>query len=82
MSIKNQIKIFNRWQKTVIGYDRYRTRLIKNDIAVDVYTKKNGYIKLKKYVTSEPDLIDVFVGIVDLYEGAESAGLYRKMVQK
>ena len=72
MSIKNQIAIFQSWQKTAIGYDRYGIRQIKNDICVDVHTKAGAYIKLKKMVNNEPDLIDVFVSIIDLYEGTGS----------
>ena len=81
MSIKKQIKIFNKWQRVIIGYERYRTRTVKDEVLVDVYTKSGGYIRLKKRVDNEIDLIEIYVGIINLYEGNSSAELYRQKVK-
>lgn len=85
MSIKNQTIIFRFWQQNVIRYEKYRIRKPRNkhhEIAIDVYTKTGKYIKLRKLVTSEEALLDEIIKIIELYEGQESAGLYREMAQK
>jgi len=82
---KKTMRIFDAWEKRVIGYQRYKIRFIRSmgkveGICIDVYTKAGKYIKLKKCVKNEEELVDVIVGIVHLFEGKESSDLFREKI--
>ena len=86
MKIKKHIKRFNEWQEQAIGYNRYRLRNSKTNgdsgsRAIDVYTKGNECIKMRRLVKGEGELIDEILKIVELYEGPIVREMYEKLVE-